>query len=110
MARHAPNQQQKGWGSSKGVTLTGEEPVKWQTPLKAGPSLRMTIGTGHSACFGNRSEGRGTGVPVVRETGWGRKAQPAPGQRKEGLLKWGRKSYQHLGLRKVREHRVQRYR
>ena len=55
---------------------------------------------------GNRSGGRGTAVPVVRVPGWGRKAQPAPGQSKEGLLRWGRKSDQQLGLGEVREHRA----
>ena len=58
---------------------------------------------------GNRSEGRGTGVPVG-VPGWGRKDQPTPGQGKEGLLRWFRKSYQQLGLGEVREHRVQRHR
>ena len=49
LARHAPNRQQKGWVSSQDVTLTGKEPVKWQTPLKAGPSLRRAIGTRRDA-------------------------------------------------------------
>ena len=41
---------------------------------------------------GDRWEGRGTGVPVVRVPGWGRKAQPAPGQRGE---KWRRDAVLH---------------
>ena len=59
---------------------------------------------------GNGLEGRGTGVTVVRVPGWGRKAQRAPWYRKEGLLRWGRKSHQQLGLGEVREQQVQRYR
>ena len=37
----------------------------------------------------DRREGRGTGVPVVRVPGWGRKAQPAPVKRKDGFAEMG---------------------
>ena len=60
---------------------------------------------------GNRSENaHGKGVPVVWVPGWGRKTQPAPWQKGEGLMKWGRKSHQKLGLGEAREHQIQRYR
>ena len=40
---------------------------------------------------GNRSEGRGTGIPVVRVPGWGRKAQKTlNGPRRRDELRWGR--------------------
>ena len=35
--------------TTQGVTLTGKDPVKWQTPLKAGPSLRRAIDTRREA-------------------------------------------------------------
>ena len=34
---------EREWVSSQGVTLTKEKPVKWQTPSKAGPSLRKGL-------------------------------------------------------------------